>query len=262
VSDFWDAIGRAALGRPGTAAPRPRSIFEPEIPNSTIDDLETTTHEVEAPVGTPPPATVSGAPTSALQPEGPSRELTRGARSGAPPEERDSADAVAESPSVERDPQIPSPPMRSAAEPRAPTEREASTVVERRIEVHRFESTQVLTQSISSSEPDESASAAPSAAAESHDVGESPEPDDELEADEKRDAETPLAVLAEPRMVVAEPAPAPPDSAEPPLVIQIDRIDITIEPERVAPILSQRRRDPGTVPSLSDYLGRYGEPLR
>ncbi len=72
------------------------------------------------------------------------------------------------------------------------------------------------------------------------------------------DAQQPAVAVAIP-VVASAPAEerAAPTRELPPLVIEIDRIDVRIEPEPVVaqPARSARRAD-STVPSLADYLAR------
>jgi hypothetical protein len=65
--------------------------------------------------------------------------------------------------------------------------------------------------------------------------------------------DVPISVVAEPRVAAAVVQPAAP---APPLVIEIDRIDIRIESPVAAPPPPTRRRDTAAAPALGEYLER------
>lgn len=265
MSGFWEAIGRAALGRPGAATPRPRSIYEPEVSRARADEIEATDDDANGAAGAP------GAERTAAPARAPSRAK--------PPSRAEPASDLADRPvpaSEEEEAEVPAAGEPSPAESRAAAQASplppraerrsegepAVTSVVERVEVHRLESTEILARTIASTRPEESRSLTLAAPPAPPAVGASPEPDDEVEAAPRDRDESALAVVAKPPVAVAEPASSRPEPVEPPLVIEIDHIDIRIEPERVAPVTPARRRDTGTAPPLSDYLERYGAASR
>jgi hypothetical protein len=261
VSGFWDAVGRAALGLSATATPRPRSIYEPEAPDSTIDDLIVTNEDAEVSPGTPASlmAPTPAAPTAqaARASDGPAND----ARSASPHDEREDSGGMVEPSSMEPRAQERASPIVPAREGRADAVPTVSPTVER-IEVHRFETTHVVTKSIASEQLNVEPSPATSASTPSRDVSDALESEGHIDSADEGHADVPQSLVAESHIVVTDPAPAASDRLEPSLLIEIDRIDIRIESERVAQPVPERRRDTGTVPSLRDYLARYAEAPR
>ena len=261
MSDYWDAVGHAALGRSGTATPRPRSIFEPDVTTAPIDDIEATAEVLATEPS--PPATVASVATP------------RVARPDIPPDTRilDAEparvrDAEAEATPVERsrdesrrdEPAEPTP----SASPRLSTDARTTATVVERVEVNRTESTKVVlqAQAPSSTPPTDEPPRTAAGPIALRELGEPAATGNEIEERHEADVAAPIAVAAEPRIVVTEPVGAAPEGTEPALVIEIDRIEIRIESEHVAPVVAPRRRAAQAAPSLSDYLARYGEQTR
>ena len=252
MSGFWDAVGRAALGRPGTATPRPRSIYEPEALGPTVNDLDALAEDADV-VAMASPRVMAPIATRAQSDEPPS---------GAEPATEDAEPAVEAAgemvsraaPAVSELPSqptraVPRQPVTFDSEPQAKVR--SNTITVERVDARYIESTELVTRSIASPWNQEApVRARPASATELADPSKT-----DAEALPTHHVESPVAVVAEPQMVVPQLPPVPPLPVEPPLVIEIDRIDIRIEPERVAsPAPLERRRELGTAPSLSEYL--------
>jgi hypothetical protein len=142
-----------------------------------------------------------------------------------------------------------------------PREQTVLRTVER-LELRRVETSDLVTVAVPTSKPEERPSSTPRASVPLP-VPAATEPEDDFQSPDQDAVDVPVALAAEPRVVVSEPTHLPAPAQEPALVIEIDRIDIRIEPERAAPPAPPRRRpDPGTMPSLSEYLARRSESPR
>jgi hypothetical protein len=263
VNGFWDAVGRASLGLEGTALPRPRSLFEQDGPVAPDDDLEMMFEEIDAVQSTPSPAQAVIPTTTSEQPAADSERLVT-SPAAAPP--RDASEPVHDA--VEPARSVPLPMEHLSTSVAAPEDwpvgaQLATPPAVDRIEVHQFETTRVLAESIPSSDPDESPSLAAAASAPSFAVADVTEPGGDVALrDEGRTDEVPHAALAEPRIVLSDLVPVLPFVQAAPLIIEIERIDIRIEPDRVASPAPSRRADPSSVPSLEEYLAHRGEAAR
>jgi len=263
VSDFWEAVGRAALGRPGSATPRPRSIFEPEDPTALPTQPEAKLDEAKGTTDAPSPAreAVAPRPPSHSEPAAAAEDRVAVPVRNEGEQPARSFDA-SPAPHVER--QAPPAAPASAAVSRADAAQQS--VVEL-LEVQRIESTQIRTEPVANTTVTGSPSPAPTAPesraqALSSAVTVVPELEERANDTPASPSEVPLPVVAEPHVAVTELVAARAVSTEPPLVIEIDHIDIRIEPERALPLIRERRRDPGTAPSLTEYLARHAAPSR
>ena len=264
MSSYWDALARAALDLPATAGPRPRSRFEPDRSEVDVADAEL----ADEPFGGLAPAP-SGPPQAPIQPSaalpvevpGPPIDRTFGVQHaeqrpipGTPQPAEVAALVVSAQPVVTATttpaPEVP-PPLPATAQPI------------QRVEVHHTEAEASV------------AAAVPAPGAAGTDVPAEPTGprDDRPPAPPRAETQSPDEETAPanppvPIVTVAEPlvqAPAPvehsPSGEPPPLVIEIERVDIKIEHE-AAPATSvppRRPIDSGAVPSLSDYLARRTE---
>jgi hypothetical protein len=261
MSGYWDAVARAALDLPAAATPRPRSRFEPDAAEPAVEALELEEEGTDATTMAP----------------GHRAEAAAGPASAAPVEvHHQTSDRTAETVRAEPVPiparpgPLPTPDREAGTKPSTgpaaavstpgtppPTLREVHYVD--RVEVHRVERTQTVVEpgarpAPEAREPVEGGPEQPVAAS----PWEAPQP---IEAPVASEAASPIVAVAEP----VAPPPASLDRAgvqEPaPLVIEIDRIDIRIEPGTIAPVAAAAmpRRPEASVPSLSDYLARRSE---
>ncbi|OLL27501.1 hypothetical protein BTH42_32165 [Burkholderia sp. SRS-W-2-2016] len=257
MSGFWEAVDRAALGQPGAAAPRPRSLFE--VDDARPDGLDVFDVETEA----PPPRTLgeSFQPASALPvPPRMERETTadapRTAAAFVPREQTDDAQRPSEN-GTGRPASVTATaiaPLPAAVAPRA-----APPVIER-VQLHRSEvrdgvdatllpritEPRDTPHTLPATEPTDSAAHAPPVI---------------VKIDPPRDHE-PIPVHAQP---VSPPPSSGPvravaeASAVPqPLVIEIDRIEIRIEPQHTPAAPAPRASNPAPAVSLDEYLTRHG----
>jgi hypothetical protein len=257
MSDYWHAVGRAALGLPGTAEPRRRAIFEPEDGSAEPVDLMTREEETEA----PPPEPAAARDMRAATREEPARAV----------------------------------PPRDRSEP-APAARAAPTLRETRVEVRsvqaeaprRVEPATPGAAATAIPQPsggdERRGAAAPVAPSQPAPDRPPATPDTITAAPLQRDAPTP----AQPATIIAAPAPreapAPDDAAEPavvvaqplasappvaeaatheppPLVIEIGQIEIRIASETPAPP-ARPPRETKAVLALSDYLAQRSKADR
>ena len=255
MSGFWDAVERAALGLPGGAEPRSRSMFEDDDPTLALEEVES-----------PPDDSLRQEPAAAqtlvphLVPVAPGID-----RSAASSELR--VDRVAESvgaPELARAATIEHLLVRAQD---APPERASIELPARKEEP----SPPLLRRALELSDPE-----SPHRDAEPLQRAERPHPQDRVdEATPPAPIEPRTAVsqtrasdvqLAEaepvlPRGPVIEPfafAMPPPelhaDAPQPPLVIEIDRIEIRVESDRPPERSSTRRSERPAPPSLDLYL--------
>jgi len=255
MSDYWDAVARVARGLPGSAEPRPRSMFEIEGPfqaTTNVDDA--VEHEVDAATLLPPPPPVQAqpAPTPATLETIAASAATRAEITGSPalpaPRPHGSTD---ERPAPQVRASEPDRPANSheRAAPITPEPMEPAT----RVEVHHIDTTRtrkVVEIRPPSAEPNDAASTTPAA------VPASP-------VHQVRPLEPTPGVVEPPTIVVAEPVPSMPLSdrpamppEQPPLVIEIGRIDIRIESETAPPPAAPKRREAAPAHSLEDFLTR------
>lgn len=256
MSGYWDALGRAALGLPGAAMPRPRTLFELDHrPVNTLAAME----EEAAP---DPPAISNSGATSHV--------ATEEARHSVVHESRDRTEEEAPPyakawPGEELDDKVftfapPHEPREAAAYPLAPA---SSAIHVERVETLRVERLEridaapapAITPPVSSlsaiatppprAEPSEPAVAA---------AGEKPVA--------THNVTRPIEVTAQVRADTPAPPAAAAAAAPPPLVIEIERIEIRLDHDRAAPIDAPRRAAVSAVPSLDDYLARRGQGSR
>jgi hypothetical protein len=260
MSSYWDAVSRAALGLPGLAEPRPRSMFEPDEIHATRDDFEAIEQEVDAtpirpastPARRPPPSpeSIAGHPGQAKA-TAQSPGLPPPSQPGDAAHERLDTRAEVRAPQTDSSathddrvkPSAPLPPSEAVAQ----------------IEVHRIETMRTTIEPVETREPPAGAEvAAWKPVAQER----APHRDTPAEPAEAAVIEPPSVIVAEP--LAPSPAPAPqqltPDP--PPLVIEIGRIDIRIASETAAPPVAPKSQDASTVPSLNDYLARRSEAKR
>ncbi len=257
MSNYWDAVSRVARGSSGSAEPRPRSMFEAEALFDAAGDLDAVEQDTKSPPEPTPapvvrgqPAPTSAAPAAITTSEAERTEAACGpsvlvARSSDPAEARPALQPRA----AESD---------QSADTREPTTSPVPLEFGTRVEVHRIESQQTTLQLVESRppqiEPDDTASAPPATTP----VILAQPPVHQASPTE------PSPVAVEPStIVVAEPVVVPPPdrlvpTPEPPLVIEIGRIDIRIESETPRPPAAPRRRDTQPAQSLDDFLRRRG----
>jgi len=249
MSDYWHAVSRAALGLPGSAEPRPRSVFEPD--DLAARAIETVDEEVDAQPPRAQPRRPEPAPGDAVQ--------------------------TAQPPAPSREPAPPAPP-RAAAPRQAETRVEIHTVRTETIPPQQERAQAVLapdeTRHTETAQPaqtrgdpvpaierqriadGDARQPAASAVPAQHEMpartetvtradAAAPQPDDARVA----------ARLVEPPDIVAPHAAAAQGESEP-LVIEIGRIDIRIASETPPPAVAPRRRDTGVPLSLDDYLAQ------
>lgn len=260
MSGYWDAIGRAALGQAGTAVPRPRSIFESDATDPSLagfDEGESETDAEPSPVAPVSNPVVPASTVTALQ--GSDRQVQPVVAvplEDSTDDDQQAADNSSAQPHL-AEPQIPALPRASEPKPEDP---KTLRIVER-LEIHRLETSPLVTEvRLASAEADRGPEASSQpvvvpANPEGREGSALAEPEQRNESIEPR-----VTVAAEPIDVVADlPAPA---QELPPLVIEIDRIDIRIESQTAAIPAASRRRETATVPSLHEYLEQQGGASR
>ena len=261
MSTFWDAVGRAALGLPGTAAPRARSMFEPDSPTALLD-LEPPLEDAETTANTPPaaefPAAPAIEPTPAIRANEPVRQGW--SAEGSDGEEEQDPRAPTESSNVAAGLNQAGPAVASSDE-RVTVPLPPLVTAERPERLH-LETTLVVSEIIREPDARDVPSARVAAAPPPDtDRAEPSDADQQVAADDDEpEAVRPVALVAEPHAVAVEPpplSPAPPE--QPPLIVEIEHIEITIESERIAAPPPPARTARTAMPSLSDYLtGRTG----
>ena len=259
MGGYWDALSRAALGEPGSAAPRPRSLFETDDPFTESPVLESFDDEVNSPLPGPAQTSQAAVPGDAAP------GSAAPAETAADVDEDDAADqetagtGASDLPAAVLAQAAPS----AVAEPPPVAPAVASRV--ERIEVHRHETVQRVDPPTAPSvaarevpmqavnEAGQAFSATPPA---------SPAPARDVETVSAAPEDEPLAVVAQP--LATEPQPERHSAVvEPrPLVIEIDRIEIRIEHEPGAPAATPRPRVSAVVPSLDEYLARRSQGTR
>lgn len=254
MSDYWDAVSRVVCGASGSAEPRQRSVFEAGGLVDQVDELDVTASDAT------PAAELVPAPDVVRQPELPATITTsrtgrtETASSLLVPAKQSSAPA--ETRLVERARDVEQhPPAGTREQVTSPAPPEVAT----RVEVLRIESERTvrLVESCPLTiEPGETP-AAPSASAEPAAVL-APVPAQPVKADESPSVavEPSVVIVAEP--VAAPPADRPLPAPEPPLVIEIGRIDIRIESATPPPLGQPRRSEAKPVHSLDDFLMQRG----
>ena len=253
MSNYWDAVGRVARGLPGSAEPRPRSIFESDAPFVASDGLDAIEQEVDAPPL--PTAAVrsvqrGSAPApdpAAAEPPIPPADMSR-SPAPLPAHPRD-AGKQPDSRAHGAEPDRPASTLERVAPPPAPEPTPAT-----RVEVRHIDTTQTTLRLIEtraqSAEPEP---VAPSMTAQAVPA----------RHDDRREQPAAAIAIEPPPVVVAEPVAAVPapirqePAPEPPaLVIEIGRIDIRIASDSAAPPVARKRQDSAPTPSLDDYLTR------
>jgi ribonuclease E len=255
MSDYWDAVSRAALGLPGSAKPRPRSIYETDEQLAAQAGFEAVEQEVDAvPVGATPAPAADATPLS--QPA--AAQPARAPRETPAPDPQPAQIVSATHERLETRIEVPVSSIDSSASLDDRAERVSPPPAQAvaRLDVHRIETTRTIVEQVEACEPGgvEVAASEPLA-------------QETAAPRETRAGPAAAAAIEPPSVIVAEPiAPAPErqqpghEPPPPPLVIEIGRIDIRIASEAAAlPAPAPVRRDSGAVPSLSEYLVRRSE---
>jgi hypothetical protein len=253
MSNYWDAVRRVAQGLPGSAEPRPRSIFEPEEPFVAPGGLETIEQEVDAP---PMPVVHSTQVQPAPSPESLAQLVPKPTtiHASPPPETAQETKAAARAPSTATDARAAKPNqpvnVREHAVQAPPLTSEPAT----RVEVHRIETTRTMRKFVGRLEP----TAGPKDTVSTSAVPALPLQHDKPAAQIAAPViiEPPVIAVAEPAASLPTPAPLLPAPETPPPVIEIGRIDIRIASETAAPQATPKRRDTGPALSLDHYLTR------
>jgi hypothetical protein len=258
VSEFWEAVDRAALGLMGTALPRAHALFEPDVPAFGVEEVEVTGDHIESSPSTTASETAQSV-TPTLQTEFGQRLPQADA-----PREDTPLNAIGVRPPQAAEPVFPQPgPVHTPTPTSAPHVRvDEAPDTTREIEHQHVETTRVLEetliQAVINPQPVEALT-----------IGPPSEPVDVAERDQRygrddqhQEPASPVVVVAEPRTSVSEPLGLPLLAQETPLIIEIDRIDIRIEPERLAPPTTSRRQETAPVMSLENYLSSRGEAPR
>jgi hypothetical protein len=260
MSDYWQAVNRAVLGVPGTAEPRPRSIFEPE--DGEPSDL--VARDEEAEVSTTRPE-ASGSDAGPERPR--ARDVVREELAAAAPRPPEPAKTESTA-SAQRETRVE---MRQAeadrpqsAEPAA--ERTAATA---RVEAPAGdEARPAATHATEHHAPAERVAVTRETIIVESQRGDIAVPAESVMVAEPARHDTPAQVEpAEPPVVVAEPAAFAPASFEvaamepSPLVIEIGRIEIRIASEAPAQP-APRSRDSSAVLALGDYLAQRSKADR
>lgn len=261
MNGFWEAIGRAALGRQGAATPRPRSIYEPDVSFAAIDETEAVddASHGDAPVR---PAFPSGPDhRSAPEPRNLPEIQTTESEITSPKEQEQTHLTVEPTHTESRvsepaSPGVPEGDVHNEIRQLAP----ARTV--ERFELRQVETIHERTESVLNFKHPEVPAPVASVAL-------SVEPDDEVEPEKSAEPEelsragAVTAAIAEAGPVAFEPVSVALAAQESPLIIEIDHIEIRIEAERIAPPPAQASRPQlGATLSLADYLARRSEALR
>ena len=253
MSSYWDALIRTATGAPGSAAPRPRALFEADAGRDAAPDgFETMDEELEAPAPSAAPSPVRRSQTTATAADAdqpPARRLARQAEPNLPLEARAEAPSPEHS-AVRAEAAATVPPAEAArASPPAATPPPETPRLVERLETLRTvveaDARPASRDTILETETIHHAGPA---------VLEAPVPDQPR-------AEPVVAVAAEPMDLPAAPEsrPASADAPAPqPLVIEIDRIEVRIVADSAAIAPAPRRRDTGAAPALNDWLTRRG----
>jgi hypothetical protein len=260
MAGFWDAEDRVARALPAEAMPRPHSPFEAGDPFASTDEMEEIVREVDAPRAPVFATTLQQELPAALAPP-------RGQVPVAPQAAPDHAARTMT--------EAESPPLAPARGLRAERERSRSEaahpreIVTTHIERHESHRTLFLERVERASSAEHAMRAVPRV--ESH-APAVPMPSLREAAthphDGKREA-VPLEVAARPAPASA-PAAVNAEATRPaiveaprPLVVEIDRIEIRIEPERpIATPAPRPVRDERPVPSLEAWLARSVEEAR
>ncbi|WP_227243332.1 hypothetical protein [Paraburkholderia caribensis] len=255
MTGFWEAVDRAALGQPGAASPRPRSLFEmDDSPGEGLDALYIETDAHARRDIAEPPRTAS-APRAAA----PAAPPIERAQTVDVPREHDAGSTVSRE--VEpvagqtNGPAASAPGVASAAMPNAVPPLIAPYALER-VEVHRSEVLQGVDATLAphAAEPRNAPDLAPVPQSTARPAQATPIA---LTIAPLREDE-PMPVNARPLAPPPEPAGVAAEAATPaqPLVIQIDRIEVRIEPQHAATSPAPRERDMTPAVSLDEYLGR------
>jgi hypothetical protein len=263
MSSYWDAVARAALGLAGTAEPRPRSIFESDNRRLAFDDADRLD---DASMTSGVSTDISGALTRAAMPVMETPPNGDGLTSAFAPEiQPDERLEVPPSAASQHRTSEATPPD-ALPPPRDPDVREVRTErVLERVEVTRFETIHTIAEpALRAIRREESATPpAPAVALPTHVVADDRREEASASLHENAASPTPIVVVAEPSRAISEPpALAAAAHEAPPLVIEIDHIDIRIESATPVAPAAPRRREREAAPSLDDYLQRRSEGRR
>lgn len=250
MSGYWDALERSARGLAGSAGPRPRALFEDEFA-APLEALEEIESDADArPAVAPPPATAAEPPARVLE-QAPQSTLEESAGVKIELVPTPASAAVAAEPSDDRP--LPPPlaePQRSAAPGDGGVVKEGAPAAPRLIEVREVESRTIIERLIE--EKTESEARPALDAAEPLLAALAPaEPD---RSPVFAISEAVPAIPAEPQ--IEEHAEPEAEAAAPPVIVEIESIEVRIESPAPAPIrpASASRREPAFAPSLHDYL--------
>jgi hypothetical protein len=256
MAGFWDAVDRAALGKPAEVMPRPRAHFEPDAlgAGEGIDVIE---EEIEAPAARDEPRRDGYV-------QHPSQPAVDGATQGAEvrataiPEDVPLRSDPARAPEVDTHVTKDANPQMEPIVVREPPALAPSTI--ERIEVRHLETVHRMEKVPAHPIVEESNVQVLPVAAVPAETTVQQVTAVAVGAHERAERET---VTVEAKPIASEPAPghatdehAPP----PPLVIEIDRIDIRIEPEPARP--ASARRESAPAHSLDEYLARQSAAAR
>jgi hypothetical protein len=236
-------------------------MFEPDSPTELFD-LGPSLEDADTTANTPPAVALPAAPAVQSTPDIRANEPVRQGQSaeGSDDEEEQNPRASTESSDVsaglnQAGPAVASSDERVTVPPPPPFTAE-------RLERLHLETTLVVSEIIR--EPDaRDVPSARVAAAPSPDTdrAEPSDADQRVAADDDEPkAVRPVALVAEPHAVAIEAPPlSPAPQEQPPLIVEIEHIEITIESERIAAPPPPTRTARTAMPSLSDYLaGRSG----
>lgn len=255
MSDYWDALHRAASGVPRTAEPSRHAAFEPDAFAAADEGFEAIDEEIEA--LRPPPSPQA---TARLTPQPPwepalassSRPTAALGDRGAPPAGPAEVSVTAERPGPEQVPPSQTPavgPM--GVSPALSSEGEGA----RREPPPAIQRIETLRTMLEAEAPPAANVQAPAATSDPAPIASSAEPG--VFAMVGVEVARAPFTEAEPVQRPASEPFAPTASAPAPLVIEIDRIEVRIVSEPASPPLVSRHREPAQgAPNLADYLAR------
>jgi hypothetical protein len=264
MSGYWEAVVRAALDLPVAAAPVPVSPFEPDPQDGGADELMVADENLDAPVA--PDRRPELLQSTTMVADSVEHAESADRRPVEPPGDEAPAESHPAPRQGSQRPQDQVPALATTVPTPAPEmQAEALSVLRRvdRVEVQRVDAVHTLSETVrfprlegipeAARQAPEFPTAAPSPAESAIAAGPAA----------AREPAAPLVAVAETVTPAAVPTAVTTVVPElPPLIIEIDRVDIRIEPEPVpaaAPTAAPRRVDAGSVPSLSDYLARRTE---